>query len=70
MEIGTICIKTRGREAGKRVVIISEAKKGRVLVDGKDVKRKECNVLHLYPLSKKVKISKDAKHEDVLKVLK
>ena len=69
MEIGQLCIKTKGREAGRKVVVLSEVKAGKVLVDGKNVKRKNCNVLHLFPLKEKIKVSKDAKHEDVLKVL-
>ncbi|MEK6958782.1 MAG: 50S ribosomal protein L14e [archaeon] len=70
MEIGQVCIKTRGREAGKKVVIISEAKAGKVLTDGPNTKRKLCNVLHLFPLMEKVNIKKDASHEEVVKALK
>ncbi len=70
MEIGQVCIKTRGREAGRKVVVLSEVKKGRVLIDGLKIKRKECNALHLFPLKEKVKLGKDAKHEEVEKVLK
>ncbi|MDD3084067.1 MAG: 50S ribosomal protein L14e [Candidatus ainarchaeum sp.] len=70
MEIGQICIKTKGREAGRKIVILSEIKKGRVLIDGTKVKRRECNVLHLFPLKQKIKVGKEAKHEEVLKLLK
>ncbi len=55
MEIGDIAIKTRGREAGRRVTIKSKPKNGRVLVEGEKVKARECNVLHLFPLGKKGK---------------
>jgi large subunit ribosomal protein L14e len=70
MEIGRVCIKTKGREAGQKVVVLSDVKSGKVLVDGEKVKRKECNVLHLFPLKDKVSVGKDAKHEEVVKVLK
>jgi len=70
MEIGQVCIKTRGREAGRKVVVLSEVKDNKVLVDGTKVKRKQCNVLHLYPLKEKVKVGKEAKHEDIVKVMK
>ena len=70
MEIGQVCIKTKGRKAGRKVVVLSEAKAGKVLIDGNDVKRKECNVLHLFPLKEKLEIKKDVKHEDVVKMLK
>ena len=70
MEIGRVCIKTKGREAGRKVIVLSEVKSGKVLIDGEKVKRKECNVLHLFPLKDKMTIGKEAKHEEVVKVLK
>jgi len=70
MEIGQLCIKTKGREAGRKVVVLSEIKAGKVLIDGEKIKRKECNVLHLFPLKEKIKITKDTKHEDVVKIIK
>lgn len=69
MDIGQICIKTKGREAGRRVVVLSKAKDGRVLIDGSKVKRKNCNVLHLFPTNQKIDIKSEAKHEDVIKAL-
>ncbi len=69
MEVGQICIKTKGRESGRKVVIISEPKDGRVLVDGVKIKRRECNILHLFPLNEKVKVGKEASHEAVIKAL-
>lgn len=70
MEIGQVCIKTKGREAGRTVVVLSKAKEGKVLVDGPKVKRKECNVLHLFPLSEQVKVKGEESHEGVVKALK
>lgn len=70
MEIGQVCIKTRGRSAGRKVVVLSEAKNGKVLVDGLRAKRKECNVLHLFPTKEKVKIKKEAGHKEVEEALK
>ena len=70
MEIGRVCLKTKGREAGRRVIVLSEAKAGKVLIDGDKVRRKECNVLHLFPLNEKISIGKEAKHEEVVKALK
>ncbi len=70
MKIGQVCIKTKGREAGRKVVILSDVKEGKVLIDGLKVKRKNCNVLHLFPTNQKLKISKDAKHEEIEKLLK
>ncbi len=70
MEIGQVCIKTRGREAGRKIVVLSEIKEGKVLIDGEKVKRRQCNVMHLFPLKQKIKISKDAKHDEILKLIK
>jgi len=70
MEIGRVCLKTRGREAGRKVVVLSEVKNGKVLVDGAKVKRKECNVLHLFPLKEKISVGKEAKHEEIIKAMK
>lgn len=70
MEVGQVCIKTKGREAGQIVVILSNVKEGKVLIDGPKVKRKNCNVLHLFPTDKKIKIEKETKHEEIIKLLK
>jgi large subunit ribosomal protein L14e len=70
MEIGQVCIKTRGREAGRTVVVLSKPKSGKVLIDGPKVKRKECNYLHLFPLSEQVKVKEEESHEGVIRALK
>ncbi len=70
MDLGQVCIKLKGKDAGKKVVILSEVKQGRVLIDGATVKRKQCNILHLFPTEQKIKVGKDAKHEDIVKLLK
>jgi len=69
MEIGQVCIKTRGREAGARVVVLSRAKEGKVLVDGPKAKRRQCNIMHLFPTNDKVKVKEEAPHAEVVKVL-
>ena len=70
MEIGQVCIKTKGRAAGRTVVVLSKPKAGKVLVDGAKVKRKECNVLHLFPINEVVKVKEEESHEGVIKALK
>lgn len=70
MEVGQICIKTKGREAGRKVIVLTAPKEGRVLIDGNKVKRRECNMLHLFPINEKVKIAKEAPHDAVVKALK
>lgn len=70
METGQICIKTRGREAGRKIVVLSNVKEGKVLIDGTKVKRKQCNVLHLFPLNEKLELKKEASHDEVIKAMK
>ncbi|MCX6800956.1 MAG: 50S ribosomal protein L14e [Candidatus Diapherotrites archaeon] len=70
MEIGQICIKTKGRSAGRKVVVLSEVKNGKILVDGINVKRKEYNAMHLFPTKEKVKLKKEATHKEVESALK
>ncbi len=58
IEIGRVCIKTRGRNAGKEVVIVGIEKNGFVLIEGKGKKKKKCNIRHLLPTQKKVEVKK------------
>lgn len=49
---GMVCIKTRGRNAGKKVTIVGKEKDGFVLIEGKGIKKKRCNPRHLFPIKK------------------
>ncbi|ACV24767.1 50S ribosomal protein L14e [Methanocaldococcus fervens] len=64
IEVGRVCIKTAGREAGKVCVIVDILDKNFVVVDGL-VKRRRCNIKHLEPTEKKVDIQKGASTEEV-----
>ncbi|BBD71930.1 50S ribosomal protein L14e [Sulfodiicoccus acidiphilus] len=69
IEIGRICVKTRGREAGSKCVIVDIVDENFVLVTGPSkvsgVKRRRSNVTHIEPTDKKVEISKGATDEEV-----
>ena len=69
LTIGRICVKTAGRDAGKIAVVLSAPNKNRVLVDGQ-VRRKNCNILHLEPTAKTVALEENASHEAVVAALK
>ena len=60
VDIGRICVKTRGREKGKRCVIVDIIDRSFVLITGpKDltgVKRRRANVGHLEILDELVKL--------------
>lgn len=68
LETGRVCMKIAGRDAGKVAVIIDVLDENYVLIDGA-VRRRKCNIKHLEPMDKKVKIAKNASHTDVLKAL-
>lgn len=57
--IGTVCVKLAGRDAGKRCVIVDVLDDSFVLIDGQ-TRRRKCNVLHLEPTKQSVDISKGA----------
>lgn len=69
MEIGRVCIKTAGRNAGNYCVIVDVIDKNFVLIDG-NVKRRKCNIKHLEPLSLIVKIKKGASTSSVHEAMK
>ena len=69
IEVGRMVMKIAGRDGGKKGVIVEILDNNYVLIDGQ-VRRRKCNILHLEPLDKVVKLPKKASHEEVIKVLK
>jgi large subunit ribosomal protein L14e len=73
IEVGRICVKTTGREAGSKCVIIDVIDSNYVLVTGPKsvtgVRRRRANVKHLEPTEDKIDLKKDATDEEVLKAL-
>lgn len=67
IEIGRICVKTAGRDAGMKCVVVDVLDKNFVLIDG-ETRRRKCNILHLEPLDKTIEIKKGASHEEVAKI--
>jgi len=68
-EIGRLCLKIAGRDAGLKCIVIDKLNDNYVLIDGQ-TRRRKCNVKHLEPLDKVLKIKKGLSHEDVVKELK
>lgn len=66
IEIGRICVKIAGRDAGLKCVVIDILDKNYVLIDG-ETRRRKCNILHLEPLKEVIKIKKNASHEEMKK---
>jgi len=74
IEIGRICVKIAGREAGRRCVIVDVVDKNFVLVTGpqkvSSVKRRRVNVNHVEPTQTKIVIKRGATDEEVTESLK
>ena len=73
IEVGRICVKTSGREAGKKCVIVDIIDKNFVLITVPKqltgVRRRRANIKHLEVTEEKIKIKKGASDEEVLKAL-
>lgn len=69
IEVGRVCLKIAGRDAGKKCVVVDLPSKNYALIDGQ-TRRRKCNIIHLEPLKEKLEIKKGAPHEEVVKELK
>ena len=69
IEIGRVAVKTAGRDAGKKCVIIDILDNKFVLIDGQ-TRRRRCNILHIEPLGEVISIEKNASHDVVKEVFK
>ena len=73
LEVGRICVKTFGREVGKRCVIVDVIDKSFVLITGPQaltgVKRRRANVKHLEITEQTVEIPRRATDDQVTKAL-
>jgi len=73
IEVGRICVKLYGREAGRKCVIVDIIDENFVLITGPKqltgVRRRRANIDHIEVLDKKVEISKGASDEEVLNAI-
>ncbi|MBO3762674.1 MAG: 50S ribosomal protein L14e [Thermoproteota archaeon] len=73
ISVGRICVKTKGRDAGKKCVVVSIINDNFVLVTGPKkltgVRRRKVNIRHLSPLPKHIRLPKDASDDVVLSAL-
>lgn len=68
-QVGRVCKKIAGREAGRVCVVISKKEGSFVTIDG-DLRRRKSNVSHLEPLGQVVEIKENADTKSVLSALK
>lgn len=74
VEVGRICVKTHGREAGKKCVVVERVDKNFVVISGPQevsgVRRRRSNVDHLNPTTKKISIKAGADDPAIVKAIK
>ncbi len=66
-EVGRLCIKVAGRDAGRTCVVVEQVDNIFVVVDG-DVRRKKVNIKHLEPMAEVVEISDKASLSEIQKL--
>ena len=70
LDIGRICVKKLGREAGKKCVVVDVIDKSFVVVTGpkalSGVKRRRANIRHIEPTEDKLELARQASDEDVM----
>lgn len=69
-DIGRVCVKTMGREAGNYCVVVDIIDKNYVIIDGLKIRRRRINYKHIEPLPELVEIKKGANHEEVEAAIK
>jgi large subunit ribosomal protein L14e len=73
IEVGRICVKLYGREAGRKCVIVDIIDENFVLITGPKqltgVRRRRVNIDHIEVLEKKLDISKGASDQEVLEAI-
>jgi large subunit ribosomal protein L14e len=74
IEVGRICVKIVGREAGRKCVIVDVIDKSFVQVTGPKsvtgVKRRRVNINHIEPIEDKIEIKRGASDEEATEALK
>jgi len=68
LDVGRVCVKIAGRDAGNTAIIVDIIDDRHVLIDG-NVRRRKCNVSHLEPTDQTLKIKKGASTSEVTKAM-
>ena len=73
VDIGRVCVKLLGREAGKKCLVVDIVDKNFVLITGpkqlNGVRRRRVNVSHIEPTERKADIKRGASDEELMKAL-
>ncbi len=66
---GRVCYKTTGRDAGKKIVIVENAKNGFAIVEGLYTKKGKVNINHLLATSEMITLNASYTRDDLKKML-
>jgi len=73
IDVGRICVKLSGREAGKKCIVVDVIDKNFALITGpkqlNGVKRRRVNVSHIEPTERKANIRRGESDADLMKAL-
>lgn len=73
VEVGRLCVKTAGRENGKKCVVVDVMDKSFAMITGPKavtgVKRKRVNLSHIMPLQTRIELTRGASDEEVSSAL-
>jgi len=74
IEIGRICVKLTGREAGRKCIIVDIVDKNFVLITGPKnltgVRRRRANADHIEPSQDRIEIKRGASDDEVMEAVK
>jgi large subunit ribosomal protein L14e len=59
IEVGRVCVKIAGREAGEKCVIVEIIDDKFVEVVGTNMKNRRCNIKHLEPVDETIEVKSD-----------
>lgn len=73
IEVGVVCLKNTGREAGRYCIVLKKINNSFVNVTGPKlltgIKKRRCNVDHLTPTEHKIEIKEDSSDEEIIAAL-
>ena len=70
IERGSVCIKTSGREAGERAVVLEVVDENFAVIEGPKIRKRKCNIAHLFPTGEKISVSKNVSAKELAEHLK
>lgn len=73
IEVGRICVKITGREAGRKCIVVNIIDENFALITGprkvSGIKRRRVNISHIEPTEVKIDIIREAIDEEIVQAL-